>query len=159
MITIPERSVEIEMSDFRTIEAHNLESGISECIEILISRVVPDHHEQGIGFNEIRFEIWEDSGRVIAFPAQLPMKERIEKSGVQIVSKALANRVHDLDQSNLDDGEYEEELGKIVMEAASLVERVSAKKKLSPIGIYDHDGGRINRPNKSVDTTPASAPR
>jgi len=146
------------MNDFTTIETDNLESGVSESIEILISELIPAHTENDVSFDEIRFEIWEDSGRVIAFPAQLPMKERIEKSGVQIVSKILADQVSDLDHSSLDDETYEKEIGKIVLESASLVERISAEKQLYKIGIYDQDGVRINRPNKSADTTPASAP-
>ena len=147
------------MNSYNTIETDDLETGLSSVIEDITKRVIPEHEQRGIVFDEVRFEIWEDSGRVIAFSARFPPHLRIDKSGCQLLSQKIAKRIEVLDESGIEDDLFDQAIRSVVLELASVTERVASKELKRPFGIYDQDGERINKPNQSSHTTPASAPR
>ena len=47
----------------------NLPSALNEVVEDLSARVIPEHELSAITWDYVRAEVWEDSGRLIFFPA------------------------------------------------------------------------------------------
>jgi hypothetical protein len=98
-----------ETDGYRTIEIATL-SELDHAIDILVhdikTRVQPLQNSAGKPCDEIRLELWIDSGRIICFPANSPIVERIDAGGCQILCKELADSVAALDESDCDDAEY-----------------------------------------------------
>jgi hypothetical protein len=107
------------------------------CADVL-ERVLPLQQVSGKPYSEIRIELWIDSGRAIAFPAESPLQQRTEVAGCQICCAELARSVADLDNADLPDTEYETRFSALESRIASVV-RDSIGGKLDPVSIRDPD--------------------
>jgi hypothetical protein len=112
------------MSEFSTVQISalaDLPKALLEASSVTNSRVLPLQAEAKKEWDHIRVEIWEDSGRVIIFPASSASQRRIDAAGVQIVCTELAGRIDALSSSDIGDDAYTEEVKK---EVAGLVSAV-----------------------------------
>lgn len=89
-------------------EDESLDVAMHGFCEQIRAYVLPKN--QGVDWNYIRVELWSDSGRMIAFPANRSKNERIEKAGCQIVFNALLAQYEDLADSDIDDDAFAEAL-------------------------------------------------
>lgn len=131
------------MSAFSTIQISalaDLPKALLEASSVTNSRVLPLQVKAKKEWDHIRVEIWEDSGRLIIFPASSASRGRIDAAGVQIVCTELARRIDALSSSDIGDDAYTEEVTK---EVASLVAAVrgSLPHRLAyPVRIFDSFG-------------------
>ena len=109
----------------------------------IVNRVIPLQSDASRVMDEIRVELWLDSGRIIAFPAQIPFYKRIDVAGCVVNSTDIESRIHALDESEMPDGEFDDALAPIYSETAKVVLTVFAGKLTCPFTIYDEDGERI----------------
>lgn len=103
-------------------------------------QVIPQNH--GVLWDHVRVEIWADSGRLIAFPARRLERERIEKSGCQVVFDELRGQYEELADSDMADDAFTDALTRVQV---SWIERfVTAAKSgiLSGLRVqfWDSDG-------------------
>ena len=133
------------IADYNTISAPTAgnDGALDEAIRDLIGRVLPAHAVIGIRFDELRFEIWEDSGRVIAFPALRRLTRRIDMAGVQVVAPDIAEEVARLDHSRLSDHKYTTQLRTLIGKVATRVHAAAARLLSIPYGVYYRDGAEI----------------
>ena len=128
------------MSDFVTLRIANLASlpdALIEAAEVTVGRVLRLQADARKAWDYIRVEIWEDSGRLIIFPALSSSKRRVDVSGVQIICAELAQRVDALGKSGLGDDIYTREIEKEVAALASTVRDVLPHHLSHPVRIFD----------------------
>lgn len=131
---------------YRTFECDrvtSLKGSISELIHDLSERVIPLQIESKEPWQIIRFEIWEDSGRIIGFPAMRKMAERIDVAGGQVVCSELAERINDLDYEEISDDTYDERVSEIVDHIGAAVSSLASEKGNFEFRVYNQDGIRI----------------
>ncbi|WP_417764856.1 hypothetical protein [Shewanella chilikensis] len=121
----------------------DLEGALGELIIDLAERVIPLQLAKGEPLQIIRFEIWEDTGRIIGFPAMEEMVERIDVAGAQVVCEELAERVELLDFEDISDEVYEKRIGEIVRDVAARVSLLADKMELFEFKVYNQDGSDI----------------
>ena len=133
-----------KMSDaYLTIQAATLEDGLPKLLHDLKSRVIPDHERAGITFDEIRFEIWWDSGRVIAFPALRPLDKRIDTSGAQIVCSDFLAQAETLMDSELSDDDFDDEIIRMLEPVIKFITDSCSDLEPKTFGIYDPDSEEL----------------
>ncbi|MDX1526930.1 MAG: hypothetical protein R3273_11905 [Pseudidiomarina maritima] len=133
---------------FECEESEEVEAALKDLISDISARVIPIQNEEGKPWQIIRFEIWEDSGRIIAFPAMADMDARTDIAGAQISCTELARFVEYLDSSDLSDEAHEQELLEIVDSVALQVSDLAAEHGEFLFRVYDQDGKPIQALNK-----------
>jgi len=99
----------------------DLPASVTRLVADVLERVIPLQHSSGRPWSEIRFELWIDTGRVIAFPAESPLRDRTDVGGCQICCAELAHMVADLDDANLPDADYDAQFSGLESRVASIV--------------------------------------
>jgi len=121
----------------------SLHDALSELASDIVDRVIPLQSDATRPMDEIRIELWLDSGRIIAFPSQTPFTKRIDVAGCAVNSTDIESQIHSLDESEMPDGEFDAALAPIYAEAAAAVTTAFTGKLNCPFTIYDEDGRRI----------------
>jgi hypothetical protein len=121
----------------------SLHDALSELALDIVARVIPLQSDASRVMDEIRVELWLDSGRIIAFPSQTPFSKRIDVAGCVVNSADIESRIHAFDESEMPDGEFDAALAPIYSETANAVTTAFAGKLSCPFTIYDEDGERI----------------
>jgi len=79
-------------SDISCPQWDDLPMGIAALAEDLIARVATLQDASKRPWDHFRLEIWEDSGRIVAFPADLAEPCRVDVAGCQLTCAHLATR-------------------------------------------------------------------
>ncbi|MDP5255839.1 hypothetical protein [Vibrio sp. HB161653] len=106
------------------------------------NRVIPLQKESGKECTYVRIEIWEDTGRVIAFPAA-SLEDRIDVAGSQVQCQSIADDILALDQSGLDDDAYENAVNDIICRIGNTVHTVFENTASFPYKVFSQDGNSI----------------
>ena len=133
--------------EYKTIECANINQ-IPESMKVLIDdlelRVIPNQNLTDKSWNHIRFEIWEDSGRIIAFPADTNRIDRIDKFGTQIVCEEVIETVYKIDGLGVEDNELDQKMQNLVNDLAHLIKsNIKADIEFS-YKIYNQDGFEVS---------------
>jgi len=122
-------------------------SGITESLgkvaEDFINRVASEHNQLSISWDYIRSEIWEDSGRIIFYPASFESNDRIDMTGNFIYCTELEDKVTAIDSSELSDEIADMKYQKLVQDIASLVDRSAMSEMKYEIRCFNQDGEQI----------------
>jgi len=124
--------IDVEASDA-------LPSAFAALAADLKDRVIPLQNESGKDWKEIRMELWLDSGRIIAFPAQNPYTDRIDVAGCTVHCTAFEEAIEELS-----DDDFDAEMNKMQEETAGLITKTVGPLLDCPIAIYDADGERVS---------------
>jgi len=117
---------------------------VVEMVNDLEARVIPLQNESGKEWDMVRVELWEDSGRILAFPSNESSTERIDISGTQIICKEVLDEVKNLDGSSLSDQEHDDQIEALVSRLAQLfIESVPVNTKCR-FKVYNQDGESIH---------------
>ena len=135
------------MNDYyRVFESESL-SGLKEGLRVfaadILERVIPLQIEGEQPWQIVRFEIWEDSGRIIGFAAMEHMIERTDVAGGQVVCAELAKEVEALDLSGFPDEAHDKRIVEIVRRVAKVITSAAEECGSFQFHIYDQDGNRI----------------
>jgi hypothetical protein len=106
----------------------------------LNTRVLPQQIASGRRWDFLRFEIWEDSGRIIGFPAFSETNERIDVAGSEVVCAEIADAVRKLDRSAKLDDDYSQFIRALVRQVARMVHDAATRHLQQPYRVFDHDG-------------------
>jgi hypothetical protein len=121
----------------------NLPSALYEVVEDLSARVIPDHELSTITWDYVRAEIWEDSGRVIFYPASSEAEGRIDISSNYILCGELINIVNEMDDSELSDKEYDIKLKSLISNIAQEINSFFSKRRNFELRCFNQDGHQI----------------
>jgi hypothetical protein len=121
----------------------NLPSALNEVVEDLSGRVIPEHELSTIKWDYVRAEIWEDSGRVIFFPAYSKTEDRIDTSSNYILCAELINIVNEMDDSELSDKEYDIKLKSPINNIAQEINSFFSKQRNFELRCFNQDGHQI----------------
>lgn len=117
------------------------------CIKQLSStlsiNVIPDQQQSNKVWDIIRIEIWEDTGRLIAFPSTRTFEQRIDVSVAQIVCKEIEEQISAIDYSNLSENEHDIKVNAIVTTMATLLKKHMPTSAKFEYEIYNQDGYKI----------------
>ncbi len=117
-----------------------LPMALKEAADDISKRVIPS---QKLDWDHIRGEIWEDSGRIILFPALTSSGERIDSAGSYIVCKEVVNRVQELDESTLSDSSHENEMNYLVSSIAKIVNSFFKANQQFQVRCFNQDGVQL----------------
>ena len=79
--------------DFECTFWNDLPKSLSKLNACIVNKVIPIQIKSGEKWDIIRIEIWEDTGKFIAFPAQIIFTTRTDVAGAQIICRQVANEV------------------------------------------------------------------
>ena len=132
------------MSDtFNEIEVETraeLPGALEALASDLKERVIPVQNDSGKAFNEIRVELWLDSGRIIAFPSQTPFEDRIDVAGCEVDCAEFEEAI---DDDDLSDDDYDALLNRMANETATLITKTVAPLLDHPLSVYDAEGEKL----------------
>ena len=113
--------------------------GLRAVVDDIERRVIP---AQGSGekWNYIRVELWPDSGRFIAFPANTEEEARIDVTGCQLVCKEIEADVLALDPTKRGDEAFKHAIEKIYDRMVSLATPAFEKLSCDSFEIWDAEG-------------------
>lgn len=120
----------------------DLPAALARLVSDIHERVIPRQQTSDRAWSEIRIELWIDSGRVIAFPAESPLRERTDVGGCQIYCAELSQMVADLDASDLADSDYDVQFGALESRVAEIV-RSSVANEFDSFSIRDPDDTQL----------------
>jgi len=121
----------------------DLPSALSEIMDDLSNRVIPEHELRAINWSYVRAEIWEDSGRVIFFPASSETEDRIDISANYILCGQLISIVNEMDDSELSDKEYDTKLKSLINNIAQEVNSFFSNQRNFELRCFNQDGHQI----------------
>lgn len=122
----------------------NLPSALNEVVEDLSVRVIPEHELSAITWDYVRAEVWEDSGRLIFFPASSKSEDRIDISSNYILCNELISIVNEIDDSELTDEEHDVRLNSLINDIAQEVNSFFSKQCNYELRCFNQDGHQIN---------------
>ena len=99
---------------------------------------------QNSTWDHLRIEIWEDSGRIIFFPAKNGLEERVDQVCVQLHCEELKNDIYKLDSSDLSDIEFEHRIKNIVIGIAKTIDAAFKNIDSAVYKIYNQDGVQVD---------------
>ena len=120
-----------------------LPDSIRELSNLITNNVIPSQNASKKEWDIIRIEIWEDTGRFIAFPANVKYKERTDVSAVQIICAAIQKDIEAIDNLNLPDDVLDKNTEEIVMKMANIIKTNIPKNINYEYEIYNQDGYKI----------------
>jgi hypothetical protein len=121
----------------------DLPSALNEIADDLSIRVIPEHELRAINWNYVRAEIWEDSGRVIFFPASSETEDRIDIAANYILCGQLISIVNEIDDSVLSDKEYDTKLKSLINNIAHEVNSFFANQGNFELRCFNQYGHQI----------------
>ena len=93
-------------------------------------------------YSHICVEVWEDSGRVIAYPA-IDRENRSDVAGAQVQCMEICDDIWALDNSSLSDKAHDRAVEKIVRVMGRTVHSVFDLNAGFPFRVFDQDGNAI----------------
>ena len=117
--------------DFECPSWNDLPEYIERMNSCITEKVIPIQNSSNHAWEEIRVEIWEDSGRIIAYPATQKFEERTDIAGTQIICGEVIRDYEEIIYSSLSE-EIQQKQVKIIF--ANLV--LLIKNHLAPIAKY-----------------------
>tara|TARA_R110002049_G_scaffold241602_1_gene415402 strand:- start:10531 stop:10965 length:435 start_codon:yes stop_codon:yes gene_type:complete len=124
----------------------NLTTALNEVVEDLSVRVIPEHEQSAIPWDYVRAEIWEDTGRVIFFPAYSKSEDRIDISSNYILCSELISIVNEIDASELPDEDHDIRLKSLINNIAKEIVSFFSKKGNLQLRCFNQDGHQIKIP-------------
>lgn len=121
----------------------DLPSALNEIMDDLSIRVIPEHELRTIKWGYVRAEIWEDSGRIIFFPACSETEDRIDISANYILCGQLISIVNEIDNSELSDKEYDKKLKSVINNIAQEVNVFFENQHIFELRCFNQDGHQI----------------
>ena len=116
---------------------------IKQLSSTLLNKVIPAQKQSNKVWDIIRIEIWEDTGRFIAFPSTRTFEERTDVSVAQIVCKEIEEQISAIDYSNLSEDEQDKEVNAIVTKMATSLKEYMPINVEFEYEIYNQDGYKI----------------
>jgi hypothetical protein len=106
----------------------------------LLTRVVDLQNQSGRNWDYFRLEIWEDSGRIIAFPAYSRERFRVDVAGCQITCAEIEADLERLISLELPDDTYEQRATTLVRRVAHFVRTNFPDHFTFAWRLFDQDG-------------------
>ena len=122
--------------DFFCSKVAEIPDALRRALVDLKSRVLPDQEENGQPWDNVRFELWNDTGRIIVFPAKEPYDDRIDVGGVQVICEEVFDLIHEAIFGEMTESEHvvlEDTLSKQI---AGFVYEVAAQDLDCEYGVY-----------------------
>ena len=120
---------------FECEHLHQIGQTISDALNQFVTFCIPQQNSTNDQWNEVRFELWLDTGRIIVFAAMRPYSERIDVSGVMVICHELCDI---LDSPGLvTESEYEQLHGAMARKIADVIRDVASTTLPFEFGIYD----------------------
>ena len=116
---------------------------LNEALVDLKNRVIPTQDLENKNWDYIRAEIWEDSGRIIFFPASSKTLDRIDILANFIFCRELLDKVEEFDESDLPDEEYDTVFSFMISSIANQVLGFFSDNKLFTLRCFDQDGNEV----------------
>lgn len=120
-----------------------LPDSITKLSDLVTNNVIPNQNASKKGWEIIRIEIWEDTGRFIAFPANRIFKYRIDVSAAQIICAEIQKDIEVINYSKLPDNVLDQKTEKLVMKMANILKTNIPKNISYDYEIYNQDGYKI----------------
>ena len=120
-----------------------LPNSINELSEIITNNVIPAQNDSNKEWEIIRVEIWEDTGRYIAFPAMREFINRTDVSVAQIICTEIQKEIEEVDYSELPEDIQDKKTEEIVIKMANFLENNLPKNITYTYEIYNQDGYKI----------------
>jgi hypothetical protein len=124
-------------------EIASLPQALSDMADDIAHRVVGVQRESRQPWHFIRIEVWEDSGRIVGFPACEPLTERSDATQTQIVCNELRVRVAALDKSGLSDAAHEEHVRQLIDLIATGVRHAWRAEQRFKFKVFNQDGDEL----------------
>jgi hypothetical protein len=121
----------------------NLSAGLEDVMEDFSSRVLPVHESNVIKWDYVKAEIWEDSGRVIFFPASTATEDRVDITANYILCGELIDIVNELVNSDLSDEDYDIKCESLINNIAKEVINFFSKQHVFKLRCFNQDGNEI----------------
>ena len=133
----------MEIREFPVEKLSQLDTALNEVFDDLINRVIPKQDSEKADWDYIRSEIWEDSGRVIFFPALSKTNDRIDILANFVFCSELLEKVEEFDESDLLDEEYDVIFSGIIDSIAKQVLGFFSNNKPFKLRCFSQDGNEI----------------
>jgi hypothetical protein len=117
---------------------------LNELISDIGVRVIEAQASSNQPWDIIRFEIWEDSGRIIGFPALTNFQNRTDVAGAQVICPEIVADIEKIDDSDISDAEYERYIIRIIRKMARALFEAMAFNGTFEFRVYDQDGNQIS---------------
>ena len=129
--------------EFSVDRISDITESLGKVAEDFITRVASEHDQRSISWDYIRSEIWEDSGRIIFYPASFVSNDRIDRAGNFIYCRELKDKVSAIDSSELSDESADMKYQELVQGIARLVDRSAMTEMKYEIRCFNQDGEQI----------------
>ena len=132
--------------EFREIPIEKLSQlvrALNEVSDDLKVRVIPKQETDNVFWDYIRAEIWEDSGRVIFFPASSKTEDRIDILANYVFCQELLDQVEEFDASDLPAEEYDNIFAQVISSIANQVLTFFSQQSYFELKCFDQDGNEI----------------
>ena len=114
---------------------------MDKLITDLSDSVLPKHENK---WDHIRIEIWADTGRIISFPHNTALDDRIDNGGVIISCSELEGLISALDDSDKEESEYDLAHTALLAPIAELLYTKFDNAKLN-CDIWSYDDTRVSK--------------
>ena len=116
---------------------------INEMSKVITDNVIPAQNKSNKEWEIIRIEIWEDTGRIIAFPANREFKDRTDASVVEIRCAEIQQEIEEIDYLVLPDDAIDKKVEVVVLKMAVTLKTNMPKNISYDYEIYNQDGNKI----------------
>lgn len=123
-------------SDIICEDLSELENLISES-GIPFNQLVELHQEED--WDYVRFELWNDTGRIIIFPARRDADQRIDQCGLSITCNEVENIIHEATFNDIPESEYLEIESSITKRITNLIAKSGPMFGNGTISVYEYD--------------------
>jgi len=133
----------MEFKEIQIERLNQLVGALDEVSNDLNERVIPKQETDNVYWDFIRAEIWEDSGRVIFFPASSKTDDRIDILANYVFCQELLNQVEEFDASDLPAEEYDNIFSQLINSIGKEVLSYFSDKGCFELKCFDQDGNEI----------------
>ena len=133
----------MEIREIPIDKLNQLDLALNEVLDDLTNRVIPKQDSEKVDWDYIRAEIWEDSGRVIFFPASSKTNDRIDILANFVFCTELLEKVEEFDGSDLPEEEYDDVFSSVIENIGHQVLGFFSNKKPFKLRCFDQDGNEI----------------
>jgi len=133
----------MEFKEIQIERLSHLIRALAEVSEDLKVRVIPKQEGDNVFWDYIRAEIWEDSGRVIFFPASSKTDDRIDILANYVFCQELLEQVEEFDASDLSAEEYDNIYTQVINNIGSQVLSFFSNETSFELKCFDQDGNEI----------------
>ena len=133
----------MEIREIPIEKLNQLDHALQEVLDDLTNRVIPKQNSEKVNWDYIRAEIWEDSGRVIFFPASSKTNDRIDILANFVFCAELLEKVEEFDESDLPDEEYDVVFSSLIANIGQQVIGFFSNNNSFKVRCFDQDGHEI----------------